>query len=129
MKTQRTRSQERIFLLLKSLNRAISAQELYAELRNRQENMGLATVYRSLEFLKLQGEVQVRTLPTGESLYSSIRDDRHHLTCINCGSSIVLDECPVRDLERHLEGEHQFKVFYHNLEFFGLCDRCQTSEK
>ncbi len=129
MKTQRTRSQERIFLLLKSLNRAISAQELYAELRNRQENLGLATVYRSLEVLKLQGEVQVRTLPTGESLYSSVQDDRHYLTCINCGRSIVLDECPVHDLEHHLEGEHQFKVFYHNLEFFGLCDRCQTSEK
>jgi Fur family transcriptional regulator, ferric uptake regulator len=129
MKTQRTRSQERIFLLLKSLNRAISAQELYAELRNRKENLGLATVYRPLEVLKLQGEVQVRTLPTGESLYSSVQDDRHYLTCINCGRSIVLDECPVHDLEHHLEGEHQFKVFYHNLEFFGLCDRCQTSEK
>jgi Fur family transcriptional regulator, ferric uptake regulator len=125
MKTQRTRSQERIFLLLKSLNRAISAQELYAELRNRKENLGLATVYRSLDVLKLQGEVQVRTLPTGESLYSSVQDDRHYLTCINCGRSIVLDECPVHDLEQHLEGEHQFKVFYHNLEFFGLCDRCQ----
>jgi Fur family transcriptional regulator, ferric uptake regulator len=127
MKTQRTRSQERIFLLLKSINRAISAQELYSELRNRKENMGLATVYRSLEVLKLQGEVQMRTLPTGESLYSSVQDDRHYLTCINCGRSIVLDECPVHDLEHHLEGEHQFKVFYHNLEFFGLCDRCQTS--
>ena len=125
MKSQRTRSQERIFRLLKTLNRAISAQDLYVELRNRKQNMGLATVYRSLEALKLQGQVKVRTLPNGESLYSSVQRDQHHLTCVNCGTSIAIDVCPVHDLEHQLEKSHQFKVYYHTLEFFGMCDRCQ----
>ncbi len=49
MKLQRTRSQERILNLLKTLNRAVSAQDIYIELRNRDQMMGLATVYRSLE--------------------------------------------------------------------------------
>ncbi|AFY78309.1 MAG: transcriptional repressor [Hydrococcus sp. C42_A2020_068] len=125
MKAQRTRSQERIFRLLKTLNRAISAQELYIELRNREQNMGLATVYRSLEALKLQGTVQVRTLATGESLYSLAQQDQHHLTCVNCGRSIPISECPVHDLEKKLEKSHQFKIYYHTLEFFGLCHQCQ----
>ena len=124
MKVQRTRSQERLMAALQSLKRAISAQDLYIELRQRQQDMGLATIYRSLEALKLQGEVQVRTLSNGESVYSLIQSDRHHLTCINCGVSIPIDECPVHDLERQLEKSHQFKVYYHTLEFFGLCDRC-----
>jgi Fur family ferric uptake transcriptional regulator len=124
MKTQRTRSQDRIMAVLQSLKKSISAQDLYIELRNRQQDMGLATVYRSLEALKLQGELQVRTLPNGESLYSLIQSDRHHLTCVNCGTSIPIDECPVHDLETQLETTHQFKVYYHTLEFFGLCDRC-----
>jgi Fur family ferric uptake transcriptional regulator len=124
MKTQRTRSQDRIMAVLQSLKKSISAQDLYIELRNRQQDMGLATVYRSLEALKLQGELQVRTLPNGESLYSLIQSDRHHLTCVNCGTSIPIDECPVHDLETQLEKTHQFKVYYHTLEFFGLCDRC-----
>ncbi len=124
MKAQRTRSQERIMEALKSLKRAISAQDLYIELRKRKQDMGLATVYRSLEALKLQGEVQVRTLSNGESVYSPIQSDRHHLTCVSCGASIPIDECPVHDLERQLEKAHQFKVYYHTLEFFGLCDRC-----
>lgn len=124
MKAQRTRSQEKIMAALKSLKRGISAQDLYIELRKRKQDMGLATVYRSLEALKLQGEVQVRTLSNGESVYSPIQSDRHHLTCVNCGISIPIDECPVHDLERQLEKSHQFKVYYHTLEFFGLCDRC-----
>ncbi len=124
MKAQRTRSQERILTLLKSLNRSISAQDLYIELRNREQDMGLATVYRSLEALKIQGEVQVRTLANGESEYSSVKSDRHHLTCVNCGVSLPIDECPVHDLEKQLERSHTFKVYYHTLEFFGLCQKC-----
>ncbi|HHP7232112.1 MAG TPA: Fur family transcriptional regulator [Xenococcaceae cyanobacterium] len=125
MKAQRTRSQEKVLKILQSLKKAISAQELYIELKNSDYNMGLATVYRSLEALKLQGEVQVRILPNGESVYSSISRDRHHLTCINCHVSIPIEQCPVHELEKQLEQSHKFKVFYHTLEFFGLCDRCQ----
>jgi Fur family transcriptional regulator, ferric uptake regulator len=125
MKPTRTRSQERIFALLKSLNRAVSAQELYIELRNHGQSIGLATVYRALEALKLEGVIQVRTLPSGESLYSSVQTDLHHLTCLQCGNSIPIDACPVHDLEVELNRSYQFKIYYHMLEFFGLCTQCQ----
>lgn len=126
MKT-RTRSQVKILDLLKTLNRAISAQDLYLELRNNQQNMGLATVYRALEALKLDGLVTVRTLTNGESLYSPVQQDQHHLTCLNCGASIPIPQCPVHELERQLERSHHFKVYYHTLEFFGLCQQCQAT--
>jgi len=127
MKIQRTRSQDRILTLLKSLNRAVSAQDIYIELRNREQSMGLATVYRALEALKLEGSVQVRTLGNGESLYSSVQREQHHLTCLNCRQSIAINECPVHQLESQLEDSHQFRIYYHTLEFFGLCDRCSTA--
>lgn len=125
MKAEHTRSQERILNLLKTLNRAISAQDIYIELRSGSQSIGLATVYRALEALKLQGIVQVRTLASGESLYSSVQQDKHHLTCLQCGKSIPIDECPVHELETQLHQSHKFKIFYHTLEFFGLCNHCQ----
>lgn len=128
MKAERTRSQERVLSLLKNLDRAISAQDLYIELRNRDQSMGLATVYRALEALKLEGAVQVRTLATGESLYSLVKEDRHHLTCVQCGMSMPIDECPVHELENQLHQSHQFKIYYHTLEFFGLCTACQLAQ-
>ncbi|OKH24659.1 Fur family transcriptional regulator [Chroogloeocystis siderophila] len=128
MKAERTRSQERILKLLKSLNKAISAQDIYVELRNRNQSVGLATVYRALEALKLEGVVQVRTLASGESLYSSVQQDKHHLTCLQCGRSIAINQCPVHDLETQLHQAHQFKIFYHTLEFFGLCNQCQMAQ-
>ncbi|MBF2006401.1 MAG: transcriptional repressor [Chlorogloeopsis fritschii C42_A2020_084] len=128
MKSVHTRSQERILNLLKSLKQSISAQDIYVELRNRNQSMGLATVYRSLEALKLEGLVQVRTLANGEALYSLVKQDKHHLTCLQCGISIPIHQCPVHELEVQLQTSHNFKIFYHTLEFFGLCDRCQIAQ-
>jgi Fur family ferric uptake transcriptional regulator len=125
MRPIRTRSQDRILNLLKKIKQGISAQDLYIELRNHSQSMGLATVYRSLDALKLEGKVQVRTLANGEALYSLTQQDKHHLTCLQCGLSIPIHQCPVHQLENELKSSHKFKVFYHTLEFFGLCSQCQ----
>jgi Fur family transcriptional regulator, ferric uptake regulator len=128
MKVHRTRSQEKILHLLLKLGRAISAQELYIELRQQQQPMGLATVYRALEGLKLSGGVQARLLPNGETLYSRVQEDKHHLTCLQCGTSVPINSCPVHELEDQLRVSQRFEIYYHTLEFFGLCQYCQVEE-
>ena len=124
---KRTRSQDQILHILKECDRAISAQDLYLETRSTGKGMGLATVYRALDALKLAGLVQVRTLTSGEALYSLVQEDRHHLTCLQCGDSIPIDACPVHDLEDTLNQSYEFKIYYHTLEFFGLCTACQPN--
>lgn len=127
MKSQRTPSQARILELLESHDRPLSAQDVHLELRQCKHSMGLATVYRALEALKLDGALQVRTLPSGECQYTLARRDRHYLTCLRCERSLPIAECPVGALEKELQLSHNFRVFYHNLEFFGLCEDCQNS--
>ena len=123
----RTRSQERIVKVLKTLNQPISAQDLFIELRHRDQAMGLATVYRALEGLKLEGTVQVRAVAGGEALYSLIQQDRHHLTCLQCDRVIPIEGCPVHELEEQLNTSYKFKIYYHTLEFFGLCKECEAA--
>lgn len=120
-----TPSQQRILTLLQGQSQALSAQAIYLRLKQQQQGMGLATVYRALEVLKKTGAIQARLLPSGEAVYSGLPDDRHHLTCLRCNCSIPLDDCPVQDLEKHLNLAHKFQVFYHTLEFFGICQNCQ----
>ena len=128
MVLRRTRNQNQVLETLQHIEQAISAQDLHVELKKQKMTMGLATVYRALDALKLEGLVQVRTLPSGESLYSLSHEDTHHLTCLRCGESVAISECPVHDLEDHLNASHQFQIFYHTLEFFGLCEKCQDAE-
>jgi len=70
--------------------------------------------------------VKSLVLPNGEAVYSMMPTDKHHLNCLNCGISLPIDVCPVHGLNTQLDRTHDFKIFYHTLEFFGLCDRCQS---
>ncbi|MBG0744695.1 MAG: transcriptional repressor [Cylindrospermopsis raciborskii KL1] len=118
-----TRNQQAVLDTLHQQADALSAQELYRLLRERQA-IGLATIYRALETLKMHGLIKSRMCANGEALYSSVVSDQHYLTCLQCGQSFPLDYCPVQELESHLQASVQFKVYYHTLEFFGICEPC-----
>ncbi|EKQ67884.1 Fe2+/Zn2+ uptake regulation protein [Leptolyngbyaceae cyanobacterium JSC-12] len=118
-----TRNQQSVLDLLSQQTQPVSAQALYSVLRQ-QQAIGLATVYRALETLKLRGFVQSRAGANGESLYSPVEQDQHYLTCLQCGRSIPLAHCPIQELEEHLQHSVPFKIYYHTLEFFGLCEPC-----
>ncbi|NJL22932.1 MAG: transcriptional repressor, partial [Leptolyngbyaceae cyanobacterium SM1_3_5] len=112
--------------LLSQQTQPASAQALYGVLRQ-QQAIGLATVYRALEALKLHGFIQSRASANGESLYSLVEQDQHYLTCLQCGRSVPLDHCPIQELEERLQHSVPFKIYYHTLEFFGLCEPCTES--
>jgi Fur family transcriptional regulator, ferric uptake regulator len=101
----------------------LSAQELHGLLQ-KERSIALATVYRSLETLRLQGLLQSRMGVKGESRYSPIAQDCHYLTCLQCSQSFPLDDCPVDPLVKSIVPAMSFKIYYHTLEFFGLCEVC-----
>jgi Fur family transcriptional regulator, ferric uptake regulator len=125
-----TPHQATVFNLLKTLESEVSAQTLYAELRAQKHRLGLATVYRALKHLQLQGIVQARSLPNGEAVYSLVSEEKHYVTCVKCGTSVPLAHCPIDEqvlpqaIATHQESAPRFKIFYHTLEFFGLCSPC-----
>jgi Fur family ferric uptake transcriptional regulator len=118
-----TRNQSAVLAILEEQRSPLSAQGIHTLLRDRQP-MGLATVYRALDTLKRRGYIQSRTSLEAEALYSPIHHDHHYLTCLQCGQSVLLDRCPVHDFQAHLESLGSFKIYYHTLEFFGLCEPC-----
>ncbi len=131
MPSQVAASSDRQQLLLTALRQAdreLSGQDLHALLRQGSQPMGLATVYRHLRQLQQRGWIRCRHLPSGESLFAPTERDEHHLTCVDCGATVVLNNCPTHDV--HLDGEQSagFQLLFHTLEFFGLCGSCQQRQ-
>ncbi|MBE9223209.1 transcriptional repressor [Cyanobacterium stanieri LEGE 03274] len=122
-----TKNQQLILDLLQKIKGEISAQQIHFKLREKGSSTGLATVYRSLKALHQDGLIQERISSTGESLYSVIKREHHphHLNCVSCGESIPLDDCPVDEQLHQWCASQKFTVYYHTLEFFGLCNECQ----
>ena len=127
MSVRTTKSQKQILVLLTQFEGEISAQQLYFKLRQQGSKIGLATVYRNLKSLHLNGVVRERVSSAGESLYSLIAAEHyHHLNCVCCGQSIPIDDCPINQKLTQWCKSQKFKVYYHTLEFFGVCNSCQT---
>ena len=119
-----TKRQKQLLNELKNCEDELTGQELYRQLYQGKNSMGLATVYRNLQILVKQGLVRSRHLPTGEVLYTPVERDVHHLTCVNCGHTTRLEVCPVKTMNAPKNAFKQFELLFHTLEFFGLCKDC-----
>lgn len=119
-----TAAQQAVLTALRQQPQSLSAQALHRAMCA-QCPIGLATVYRALDTLKLLGLVQHRVTLTGETLYSAVEHDYHYLTCLQCGVSVPVETCPVQELEARLQGTSSFRIYYHTLEFFGVCGVCE----
>lgn len=118
-----TPGQQAVLAALQQQSHPLSAQALHGVMAA-QRPIGLATVYRALDTLKLLGLTQHRVTLSGEALYSAVEQDHHYLTCLQCGVSVPVETCPVQELAAQLQGTSSFRIYYHTLEFFGVCDCC-----
>lgn len=121
--------------LLSHTSKHMSAKEVYRSLQKLYPGIGLTTVYRTLDLLVRMGLLHKFSFGTGESRFEfkSDSDDshHHHLICTHCGkildyTDFVDEELElVKKTEQALALKHNFRITGHNIEFYGLCARCQ----
>lgn len=104
-----------------------SAQQLHETLRERGEQVGLATVYRTLQSLAEAGELDVLRTADGESVYRRClrREHHHHLMCRTCGTTVEIDGPDVEQWAAQVGAAHGFSAIEHTVELFGRCADCR----
>ncbi|OBG32223.1 transcriptional repressor [Mycobacterium alsense] len=120
-----TRQRAAIFTLMETLDEFRSAQELHDELRRRGENIGLTTVYRTLQSMAAAGMLDTLRTDTGESVYRRCSEHHHHhLVCRGCGSTIEVGDREVEQWAAEVAAKHGFTDVSHTIEIFGTCAQC-----
>lgn len=120
-----TRQQAAVATQLERTGDFASAQDLYARLREAGENVGLATVYRTLQALAEAGEVDVMRPAGGEVRYRRCsRGHHHHLVCRACGRTVEVAGPAVESWAERVAAEHGYVDVSHTLEVFGTCVSC-----
>lgn len=105
----------------------VSAQQLYAVLRDEGSTIGLATVYRNLAQLAASGEADSLQSPEGENLFRSCvtPGHHHHLICRRCGTTRELSASVVEEWASRVGAEHGFSEIEHVVDLFGICESCR----
>jgi len=123
--TRTTRQRKAIEALLTEFHDFRSAQQIHAILRERGDNIGLATVYRTLGLLVHSGQVDVLTREDGETVYLRCsQQHHHHLLCRSCGRSVEIAGQAVVEWADAVAKQHRYTDISHTLEVFGLCPDC-----
>ncbi len=122
-----TRQRAAIIALLDTVDEFRSAQDLHDELRRRGENIGLTTVYRTLQSLSAAELVDMVRTDTGESVYRrcAAHDHHHHLVCRSCGSAVEVSGREVEAWAAEVAQAHGFSNVSHTIELFGTCADCR----
>ena len=120
-----TRQRRAVSAALDAVDDFRSAQDIHDLLKQRGENVGLTTVYRTLQALSDSGEVDVLRNDDGEALYRRCSDGHHHhLVCRSCGRTVEVAGPTVERWADRVAAEHGYTDVSHTLEIFGTCGSC-----
>ncbi|SDK53288.1 ferric iron uptake transcriptional regulator [Lacicoccus qingdaonensis] len=118
-------------VLLENESDHLSAEDVFMKVKDKYPEIGLATVYRTLELLNELKILDKINFGDGVSRYDLRKEGaehfHHHLVCINCGSVEEIEEDLLGDVEKIVESDFQFKITDHRLTFHGICRTCTSN--
>lgn len=114
----------------------LTAEEIYERIKAANPDIGLATVYRTVQLLSELELIDRINLDDGFARYE-IRDAEekrhhhrhHHLICLKCGKISAFQEDMLEALETGVWEALGFRVTDHEVKLYGYCRNCSEQEK
>jgi Fur family ferric uptake transcriptional regulator len=132
-----TFAREVILKVLGETQDHLSAEDIYNRINERHPNIGLTTVYRTLDVLSGLGLIHKLDFGDKRARYELAEDPKgarhhHHLVCTGCHTVIdytdfIDDELKLlKNTEDGLAKKYDFRITNHMIQFYGLCANCRS---
>lgn len=103
-------------ILESSVTRHLSAEDIYKDLINHDEDIGLATVYRVLTQFEQAGLVKRHHFEDGHAVFELERGDHHdHMVDIESGKVVEFISEEIEHLQHQIAERHGFDIVGHSL--------------
>lgn len=117
-------------VLLEHHNAHLSTEEIYDKVKENFPEIGLATVYRTVQLFEEMGIVDRLNFDDGCSRFELASEDtvhhHHHLICEACNKVLEVENDLLDEIEKEIESKYEFKIHDHNLMFYGICKECAS---
>ena len=122
-------------VLAENRDRHMTAEDIYEMVKEDYPEIGLATIYRTVQLLLEMQLVDRISLDDGCVRYEIGepgaglgKHHHHHLICKTCGKILPFHDDLLDELEGRIEEETGFHVLDHELKLDGQCRECQKKE-
>lgn len=103
-------------ILEKSTQRHLSAEDIYKELLETGEDIGLATVYRVLTQFETAGLVTRHNFEGGHSVFEMDEGEHHdHMVCVETGEVIEFMNEEIERIQHEIAKRHNYELIDHSL--------------
>ena len=103
-------------ILENASNRHLSAEDIYKDLLDSGEEIGLATVYRVLTQFEAAGLVTRHNFEGGHSVFELDDGEHHdHMVCIDTGEVVEFFSDDIERLQKEIADQHGFELLDHSL--------------
>ncbi|MEW6573555.1 MAG: Fur family transcriptional regulator [Bacillota bacterium] len=124
-----TPQRQQILRVLLKAGGPLTAKEIAELVHKSFPNVGLGTVYRTLDTLREFGLLDEILFPDGGKRFELHRKHRHHLICLGCGQAVAFPFCPADCLVKVAEQNPDFDVRGHTFAVFGYCGECRKVQR
>lgn len=117
-----------ILEILFNLNDHLSAEDIHNIIKNNypDSNIGIATVYRTLNFLEEADLVSSISFGTDGKKYEGKTKTHHdHLICTGCGKIIEFFDNEIENRQEKIARNNGFEITGHSMQIYGLCKNCK----
>ena len=112
-------------ILHKSTQHHLSAEQVYKIMRDKGEEIGLATIYRVLMQFEATGLVQRHNFEGGAAVYELYYNTHHdHLVCSSCGLVDEFIDACIEERQQAISKQQRFTMTSHTLVIYGICFSC-----
>ena len=120
-----TRQRRAVVDAVADSNACLSPLEVFQAARGRCPDLGLTTVYRTLELLDEIGALRRIHSPDGcERLVPASNEHGHSVVCSACGRVTEFTECDMTDVVAAARRETGYRITEHFLQLSGVCTDC-----
>jgi len=115
-----------ILKVISESDHPLTPVEIYDQARSIEPNLGLVTVYRTIEKLEnLHLVDRIHHVGQCQTIFRGTSGHQHLLTCTRCGASVYFDGLEAETRFQDIGRSKGFKVSGHWLQVYGLCRQCQ----
>ncbi|MFQ5889674.1 MAG: Fur family transcriptional regulator [Gemmatimonadota bacterium] len=124
-----THQREAVAQVLFESTRHLSADDIAERLREREEHIGKATIYRTLNLLVRVGLAAEHDFDEGFKRYEMQAGAAHHdhLICSSCGAVTEFQRPALDQLQAEVAQAHGFEALTRQLKIYGLCASCAAA--
>lgn len=105
-----------------------TADVVYLNVREKNPNISLGTVYRNLTLLADIGEIRRLRVGDGVDHFDADVSPHYHFVCKNCGCVLDLEMESVEGIVKKAAAHFPGRIDGHMTHFYGLCEDCLEKE-